>query len=143
MNPLETPEDYELFLYTLPERFPSIHHSTLTFIRRGVTLARVAGELFFDDDIRLVVRERLVYHRLPMVLDSYGYEVWRSDKKLYWYDSQPHPADPSLQVNHPHHKHIPPNIKHHRVPALEMSFHRANIPFLIQEVEKLLKTMEG
>jgi len=26
-NPLRTPEDYELFLYTLGERFPSIRHS--------------------------------------------------------------------------------------------------------------------
>ena len=26
-NPLRTPEDYELFLYTLAEQFPSIRHS--------------------------------------------------------------------------------------------------------------------
>jgi hypothetical protein len=59
-DPFRTPEDYELFLYTLSERFPSIQRSTLTFVRRGHSLARVAGEIFFARKIRLVVRERLV-----------------------------------------------------------------------------------
>jgi len=44
-NPLRTPEDYELFLYTLTEQFPSVRRSTVTFVRLGATLARVAGEL--------------------------------------------------------------------------------------------------
>ena len=48
---LRTPQDYELFLYTLKERFPSIRRSTVTFIRRGASLALVTGELHFDDDI--------------------------------------------------------------------------------------------
>ena len=30
----------------------------------------------------------------------------------------------------PHHKHVPPNIKQHRVPAPEMSFTRPNLPVL-------------
>ncbi len=41
-NPLRTPQDYELFLYTLSEHFPSIRRATLTFVRRGYSLARVA-----------------------------------------------------------------------------------------------------
>ncbi len=40
-----TPEDYELLLYTLTEQFPAVRRSTVTFIRRGTSLARVAGEL--------------------------------------------------------------------------------------------------
>jgi len=79
---LRTPEDYELFLYTLKERFPSVRRSTVTFIRRGASLALVTGQLHFDDDIRLVVRERLVYHRLPVAIDWYGYEIWRGSEKL-------------------------------------------------------------
>ncbi len=63
-NPLRTAEDYELFLYTLTEQFPSVRRSTVALIRRGMTLARVAGELFFDEDVHLIVRERLVYHYL-------------------------------------------------------------------------------
>lgn len=62
-----TAEDYELFLYALPNRFQTIRRSTLTFVRLGTSLARVAGELFFDHDIRVVVRERFVYQRLPAV----------------------------------------------------------------------------
>ena len=55
------------------------------------------------------------------------------------YHAQSHPDDPTLQSTHPHHKHIPPDIKHHRVPAPELSFARANLPVLIQEIERLLE----
>ncbi len=142
-NPLRTSGDYELFLYTLTDQFPSVHRSTVTFIRRGSTLARVTGELYFDSDIRLVVRERLVYRSLPVVIDWYGYEVWRGNKKLYWYDSQPHPSDPALQSTAPHHKHIHPGIKHHRIPAPEMSFTKSNFPTLIHEIEALINEIKG
>lgn len=64
-NPLSTPEDYELLLYTLTETFPSVLHCTLTFVRKGASLARVAGELYSNHNIHLVVRERIVYHRIP------------------------------------------------------------------------------
>ena len=73
-NPLRTPEDYALFLYTLTDQFPSVRHSTVTFVRRGATLARVEGELAFDDGFRLVVRERVIFERLPVTIDWYGYE---------------------------------------------------------------------
>lgn len=137
-NPLRTAEDYELFLYTLPQQFPSVRRSTLTFARLGSSLARVAGELYFDRDIRLVVRERVLYDRSPLVIDWYGYEVWQGNEKLYWYDSQPHPGETALQSTYPHHKHVPPDIKHHRIPAPDMSFMRPNLPVLIKEIEALL-----
>lgn len=140
-NPLRTPEDYELFIYTLPGQFPSVRRSTVTFIRRGASLARVAGELHFDHEIRLVVRQRILY-RLPAIIDEYGYEVWQGEDKLYWYDPQPHPNDPALQGTHPHHKHIPPDIKHNRIPAPEMSFTRPNLPVLIREIENLIEKIE-
>lgn len=136
-DPLRTAEDYELFLYTLVDAFPSVRHSTLTFVRRGASLARVSGELHFDHGLRLVIRERLVFDRLPVTIDWYGYEVWRGEEKLYWYDPQPHPTDLSLQSSYPHHKHLPPDIKHNRIPAPEMSFTSANLPVLIREIEKL------
>jgi hypothetical protein len=75
-NALRTPEDYELYLYTIKDKFPFILHSRLTFVRRGSSLARVAGEVHFDKQIRLVVRERIIFDRLPAVIDWYGYEVW-------------------------------------------------------------------
>lgn len=141
-SPLRTAEDYELFVYTLAEQFPSIHRSTLIFVRQGATLARVSGEILFDANIRLVVRERLTFDRLPLVIDGYGYEVWQAGQKLYWYDPQPHPNDPGLQATHPHHKHIPPDIKHHRVPAPGLSFTEPNLPGLIKEIEGLLAQVQ-
>lgn len=141
-NPLRTPEDYELFLYTITEQYPSVKRSSLVFIRRGSTLARVTGELYFKNGYRLIMRERVLYHQLPAVIDWYGYEVWQENDKLYWYDSQPHPNDPTLASTHPHHKHVPPNIKRNRIPAPTMSFERPNLPALIEEVETLI-TQEG
>ena len=90
----------------------------------------------------LVVRERLVFDRLPVVIDAYGYEVWRGEEKLYWYDSQPHPNEPSLQSTHPHHKHVPPDLKHHRVLAPALSFTRPNLPTLIHEIQEGLSQSE-
>lgn len=139
-NPLRTAEDYELFLYTLAEQYPSIERSTISFQRRGRTLARVTGEIFFARGLRLVVSERIVYDRLPAVLDWYGYEIWQHQEKLYWYDPQPHPDDPSLQSTHPHHKHLPPDIKHNRVPAPGMGFVRPNLPRIIEEIEDLIRS---
>jgi hypothetical protein len=136
-DPLRTLEDYELFLYTLPERFKSIRHSTVTLVRRGASLARVSGEIHFDKEFRLVLLERIVADRLPATIEAYGYEIWRSQEKLCWYDCQPHPADATLASTHPHHKHILPDIRNHRVPAPEMSFTRPNLPSLITEVEEL------
>ncbi len=111
-NPLRSDTDYELFIYSIVESFPLVERSTLTFVRQGATLARVAGELYFTGEYRIVVRERIVYDRLPAEIDWYGYEVWCRSEKLYWYDSQPHPNEPKLQSTHPHHKHVPPDIKH-------------------------------
>jgi len=62
---------------------------------------------------------------------------------LYWYDSQPHPNDPTVQSTYPHHKHIPPNMKHDRIPAPEMSFNQPNLPMLIREIENLIMKAEG
>jgi hypothetical protein len=136
--PFRTTEDYELFLYTIVEQFPSVIRSTLILVRLGSSLARVSGELYLYGGIRLVVRERLLYDRSPIAIDWYGYEIWQADDKLYWYDSQPHPNEPELQSTHPHHKHVPPDIKHHRISAPKMSFTRPNLPALIQEIEALI-----
>ncbi len=138
---LRTPEDYELFLYTLTEQFPSVQRSTAVLVRRGSTLARVSGELYFANGFRLELRERLDCNHCPAVIDWYGYEIWRNNDKLCWYDSQPHPNDPTLAETHPHHKHVPPNIKRNRIPAPNMRFDQPNLPALIQEIEILLAQM--
>lgn len=142
-NPLRSAQDYELFIYTLADQFPAIQRSTLTFVRRGASLARVAGELFFQQGLRLVVRQRLLFDRSPAIIDWYGYEVWQGEERIYWYDSQPHPNDPKLRSTNPHHKHVPPDIKHNRVPAPEMSFTRPNLPVLIQEIVELIRQLKN
>ena len=139
MNPFQSLRDYEELVYTLSQQFPSISYSTLVVVHRSARMAIVSGEIAFAKEHRLVVKERLTFDNGPIVLIRYGYEAWRGSEKLYWYDSQPHPADSDLATTHPHHKHIPPNIKHHRVPAPEISFTQPNLPFLIQEIEQLLR----
>ena len=46
------------------------------------------------------------------------------------------PGGPELAGAHPLHEPIPPDIKHHRVPAPGLSFQVPNLPFLIREVEQ-------
>ena len=156
-DPLSSLEAYQTFIYTLSERFPSIRRSTLVYVPGGDLFGRVEGILFFGGDVVLCVQE---YLNLELgVIEGYSYEVSRSlvsaddpdfpaaaeycqasytrKEKLYWYDSFPHPNDPALAATDPHHKHIPPEIKHHRIPAPDLSFTRPNLPFLIQEIEQL------
>jgi hypothetical protein len=129
----------------LQDDYRSIQRSTLVVIRQASDVATVEEDLFFPNDLRLCVLEIVRFDQTPPQIPRYGYEVCRRDEKLYWYDSQPHPADPTLAATHPHHKHIHPDpstgsgqsIKHHRIPAPELSFTEPNLPFLIQEIEKL------
>jgi len=137
MSPFQSLRDYEQFVYTLPQQFPSIVSSTLTVIRRGKYLAEATGELFFPVEIRLIVYERLTWDTGVIVIEGYSYEVWRGSEKLYWYDSQPHPDDTALAATDPHHKHIPPNIKHHRVTAPGLSLAQPNLPLLIEEINQM------
>lgn len=132
---LRTIGDYELFLYEITNQFPCVRVSSVVLVRRGASLARVAGELRFDLGFRLVVRERLIDTGSRVVIDWYGYEAWRGDEKLFWCDPQPHPDDPSLASTQPHHRHVPPDMKHNRVPDPEMSFVKPNIPALIADIE--------
>ncbi len=137
MNPFRSLAEYEEFIYTLPQRYPSVVSSTLVVVRRGATLAMVTGELLIAGGYRIVVQEHLAFADMPHPLVRYGYEAWQGSKRLYWYDSQPHPDDASLASTFPHHKHLPPDIKHHRVPAPGISFDEPNLPFLIEELERI------
>lgn len=139
----QTIENYEFFLYTLTENFQSINRSTVNLIKRGASLARVSGEITLRQGYRIVVRERLLFHCSPIVIDWYGYEIWKGKEKLYWYDSQPHPGESKLESTFPHHRHIPPDMKRNRVPAPNMSFDDPNLPGLIREIETLMEADLG
>jgi len=138
MNPFQSLRDYETFVYTLQHSFPQIVHSTLVVARRGRLFAELSGELILASGHRLVVYERLTWDTGPLRLEGYSYEVWHGSEKLYWYDSQPHPGDPMLASTDPHHKHVPPDVKHHRIPAPDMSFTPPNLTFLIREIKTAL-----
>ena len=117
------------------------------------------GMVLFDSTIILCVQEFLNFEL--HVIEGYGYEVTQSQTtidalpqaeeyckasypgkdKLYWYDSFPHPNDPSLASTHPHHKHIHPNIKRNRIPAPDLTFTAPNLPFLIEEVGQTLHSL--
>ncbi len=129
-------ETYEHFIYTIVEHFPSVRKSTLVFIRCGVSIGILQGQLFFPNDIVLHVTEALTFAAGPGRITRYSYDVRCGNETLYWYDSQPHPDAPSLAPTYPHHKHVPPDIKHHRIPAPRPSFTQPNLPFLIREIEK-------
>ena len=133
-NPLASIADYETFVYGLPEAFASIQMSTLVVVHTGPLTAVVRGEIHFGQGLVLRVLE--VVNARQQRIERYGYELWRADRELWWYDSWSHPDVPGLDSTHPHHKHIPPDIKHHRVPAPGLSFDSPNLPLLIREVEQ-------
>ena len=135
MNPFRSLREYEVFIYTLRQQFASLLYSTLIVAQRGPQYAELTGDIVLPAGYRLVVYERLTWDAGPLVIEGYGYEVWRGSEKLYWYDSQPHPVDPTLAGIDPHHKHVPPDIKHHRIPAPGLSFTSPNLPFLVREIE--------
>ncbi len=91
------------------------------------------GQVIFHSGHILRVFEQIdfIAHRIL----KYFYEVTREDEQLWWYDPMPHPNVPELQSTHPHHKHVPPDIKHNRIPASGLSFTEPNLPQLIAEIE--------
>jgi hypothetical protein len=133
-NPLASITDYETFIYGLPNAFPCIQMSTLVVVHTGPVTAVVRGEIHFEQGLVLRVLE--VVNARQQRIERYGYELWKGDEELWWYDSWPHPDIPELATTHPHHKHIPPDIKRRRVPAPGLSFDSPNLSFLILEIEQ-------
>lgn len=136
MTSLTSLADYEVLVYSLVDRFPAILRAALVVSPRGRGVAEISGALEFEGGVRLGVREYLRFDLRPPRLLQYSYEVWRGSEKLYWYDSQPHPGDSVLATTHPHHKHVPPDIKHNRLPAPNLSFTEPNLPVLVEEIER-------
>ncbi|MBN2088664.1 hypothetical protein JW964_03580 [candidate division KSB1 bacterium] len=132
MNLLNSISSYEEYIYSLPNHHPEIKISTLVLKRYGHSLGEVSGTIFFKDNVKLSMRELIDFHE--GIIKTYSYEVSVNGEKQYWYDPQPHPNIPSLQATHPHHKHLPPEIKHNRHPAANISFYKENISFIITEI---------
>ena len=133
-NPLNSLTDYSRFVAELLHR-PIMERSTVAVWSDSPYAGVAEGEVFFSNDIRLRLREELDFY--AGLITSYGYEVYRGSERLYWYDDFPHPNDPNLASTFPHHKHVPPDIKHNRISAPEISFNRPNLPVLIREIEEI------
>lgn len=134
---LSSLEAYCQAIYSLLDETVSVKNHTVRIYSRGARTGLLEGKVEFEEGIILRVYERLDFARQRIV--AYSYEVGRGRQRLYWYDPQEHPDDATLASSFPHHKHIPPNIKRHRVPAPELTFTKPNLPFLIEEIEQLLR----
>ena len=91
---LSSRKSYEQLIYTLPERYPQIKFSTLVLKMLSPYDVQLMGELHFAQEIILFVSETINFKEGR--IRQYGYAVSHRGEKLYWYDSQPHPNDPSL-----------------------------------------------
>ena len=109
---LDSIADYEAFIYGLPGTFPRIQMSTLVVVHTGPATAVVKGEFHLGEGHVLRVVEVVDTHQRR--IEHYGYELWRGNVELTWFDSWPHPDAPELAGTHPHHQHLPPDIKRHR-----------------------------
>jgi hypothetical protein len=135
-HPLASLTNYSLYVGALLER-PSVVRSTLEIWPASPYTGIAEGEIFFRNNLRLRMREELDFS--AGLITSYGYEIYRAGERLYWYDDFPHPSDPALASTFPHHKHIPPDIKRHRISAPGISFKKPNLQTVIDEIEHLLQ----
>ena len=129
-------EAYCQLIASLPDRYLSVQKSTLTAYTIGPFVAEVEGVINFEKGFVLEVWELIDLSTHAMT--SYSYEVDKDGERMWWYDSQSHPNDPTLASTDPHHKHVHPNIKRNRIPAPGISFEHPNLPFLVEEVEQEL-----
>lgn len=136
---LSTYGDYIRLIFFLLADRATIESHTVAVYTTSQTIGITRRHVVFRAGHVLRVFEQVdfVAHRIV----KYFYELTYEGETLWWYDSMPHPNVPELQSTHPHHKHISPDIKHHRVVAAEMSFSRPNLPVLIDKVENLIYKM--
>jgi len=127
--------NYETLLYTLAERFPQVRTSTLRLYPNAKTTGIVRGSVFFENGLELKVFEYLDLSD-GEILD-YSYAIYRGEKKIRWYDPQPHPENEELASTFPHHFHEEPNIKQNRKPAPGISFTTPNLPALVEVCAQL------
>ncbi len=130
--------EYERFIYTIVDTYQTVEKSTVRFFTTSATAGLLKGTLWFSNGFELRLVE-VIDFAASEILD-YSYTVYKSNQKIIWYDPQPHPKDVVLAKTFPHHKHVPPNMKHNRVPAPEISFTHPNLPALIRQLEELIKT---
>ena len=130
-----TRANYESLIYSLAKRYPEITHSTLKLYTDSRRTGIVKGSVFFQNGIELRVYEYIDLSDGEIL--GYSYTAFRGEKKIRWYDPQPHPENETLKSTFPHHYHEEPNIKKNRKPAQGISFDAPNLPAVIEDCIKL------
>jgi hypothetical protein len=127
--------EYERLIYGLPQSHPNISTSSLRLYNTSRGTAIVRGSIRFRNGLELRVTEILDF--VAGRISDYSYTVLQGQERVRWYDAQPHPESIDLRDNFPHHYHTPPDIKHNRLPAPNISFTEPNLPTLINEIAHL------
>jgi hypothetical protein len=130
-----SPADYERLVYTLPQDHPEVVSSSLHLYTTSRGTAIVRGSIRFRNGLELRVNEIVDF--VAGRISDYSYTVFSGQERVRWYDPQPHPEIPALANTLPHHYHVPPDIKHNRLPAEGISFTEPNLPTLISEIARL------
>jgi len=132
--PLDDIASHSGFVYALRERHPFITGSTLTLAPIGATLAKLEGRIECQNGIHFEVWELVDF--AAHSIRTYSYEIYREEEKLCWYDPWEHPEIPALAATFPHHKHVPPNLREHRVPAPGIGFVSPNLDVVLEDVRR-------
>ena len=132
--PLDDIASYSAFVYALAERHPFVTRSTLALVPVGATLAKLDGRIECQGGVHLEVWELIDF--AAKRIRSYSYEVYRGGEKICWYDAWEHPEIPALASTFPHHRHIPPNLRDHRVAAPGISFALSNLDVVLHDVHR-------
>jgi len=132
---LQSYAQYTQLIYSLLANRPTVASHTLAVYTVSQTVGLTRGKVLFHSGHQLHVFEQIDF--VAQRILKYFYELTYEDESLWWYDPMPHPDVPELQSTHPHHKHTPPDLKHHRIPAPGLSFTEPNLLRLLEEAESL------
>ena len=133
-SPLADIQSYSALVYSLRERHPFVINSTLALVPLGATLAKLEGDIQCKSGLRIAVFELVDF--AEQRIRTYSYEIYRGDEKVCWYDPWEHPEDPALAGTFPHHRHLPPNLREHRVPAPGISFTSPNLDTVLNDLQR-------
>ena len=139
-TPLDDIASYSAWIYSLAERHPAITGSTLALALIGATLAKLEGRIECEGGVHVEVWELVDF--AARRIRTYSYEVYRHGEKTGWYDPWPHPEIAELAATFPHHKHVPPDLRHHRVPAPGIGFAAPNLDVVLEDLQRLKSANE-
>ncbi len=132
--PLDDMASYSVWVYALSARHPFVNHSTLALVPIGATLAKLEGRIDCAGGLAVEIWELIDF--ATRRIRTYSYEVYGNGEKICWYDPWAHPEIPALAATFPHHKHLPPNLREHRVPAPGIQFDAPNLDVVLEDVRR-------